>query len=240
MRTLFSAKSYHCVRNLADTVALRCELGWVLFCSLAVVDPRVGHTMDVLFPFISNLCHSDWLFRRESCPRLSRPSVVFLVCVHLTLFLALFLSPGNSLVSSWCDHSMLASSLWQCLAVPSLLQFCREPTRLFSLLSTKHAESFSVLSCQRPQDVFLHSFWMSNFHSRTWLQATLALSLVLGWVVGPNFTFVVGWIGLDHSLAGLGRVGSKKMDPWTTLGELYEKWISELVDQPALISVFET
>jgi len=31
----------------------------VLFCSLAVLDPRVGHTMDVLFPFISILCHSD-------------------------------------------------------------------------------------------------------------------------------------------------------------------------------------
>ena len=31
----------------------------VLFCSLAVLDPRVGHTMDVLSPFISSiLCHS--------------------------------------------------------------------------------------------------------------------------------------------------------------------------------------
>jgi len=30
----------------------------VLFCSLAVFDPTVGHTMDVL-PFISVLCHSD-------------------------------------------------------------------------------------------------------------------------------------------------------------------------------------
>ena len=30
-----------------------------LFCSLAVLDPRVGHTTDVLFPFISVLCHSD-------------------------------------------------------------------------------------------------------------------------------------------------------------------------------------
>ena len=43
------------------------------------------------------------------CP--SRPCVVFLACVHLALFLALSLSPGNSLVSSWCDHSMLASLL---------------------------------------------------------------------------------------------------------------------------------
>jgi len=31
----------------------------VLFCSLAVLDLRVGHTMDVLSPFISILCHSD-------------------------------------------------------------------------------------------------------------------------------------------------------------------------------------
>jgi len=43
--------------------------------------------------------------------------VVFLACVLLALFLALSLSPGNSLVSSWCDHSMLASLLRQCLTV---------------------------------------------------------------------------------------------------------------------------
>ena len=28
-------------------------------CFLAVLDPRVGHTMDVLSPFIPVLCHSD-------------------------------------------------------------------------------------------------------------------------------------------------------------------------------------
>ena len=53
------------------------------------------------------------------CP--PRPCVVFLAYVHLALFFALSLSPGNSLVSSWCDHSMLASLLWRCLTVPSLL-----------------------------------------------------------------------------------------------------------------------
>jgi len=31
--------------------------------------------------------------------------------MQLALFFALFLSPGNSFVSSWCDHSMLASFL---------------------------------------------------------------------------------------------------------------------------------
>jgi len=56
------------------------------------------------------------------CP--SRPCVAFLACVHLTLFLALSLFPGNSLVSSWCNHSMLDSLLWRCLTVPSLLQLC--------------------------------------------------------------------------------------------------------------------
>jgi len=30
----------------------------------------VGHTMDVLSPFISALCHSDSYFHGESCPRL--------------------------------------------------------------------------------------------------------------------------------------------------------------------------
>ena len=42
------------------------------FCSvfLAVLDPRVGHTVDALSPFISVLCHSDWLLHGESCPRL--------------------------------------------------------------------------------------------------------------------------------------------------------------------------
>ena len=31
----------------------------VLFCSLTVIDLTVGHTMDVLSPFISVLRHSD-------------------------------------------------------------------------------------------------------------------------------------------------------------------------------------
>ena len=62
------------------------------------------------------------LFTSSCCP--SRPCVAFLGFVHLALFLALSLSPGNSLVSSLCDHSILASLLWRCLTVPSLLQLC--------------------------------------------------------------------------------------------------------------------
>ena len=51
------------------------------------------------------------------CP--SRPCVAFLAFVHLVLFLALPLYPDNSLVSSLCDYSMLASLLWRCLTVAS-------------------------------------------------------------------------------------------------------------------------
>ena len=46
--------------------------------------------------------------------------MVFLACVHLALFLASSLSPGNSLVSSWCDHGMLASLLSRRLTVFAL------------------------------------------------------------------------------------------------------------------------
>jgi len=99
----------------------------VLFCSLVVLDPRVGHTMDALSPFISVLCHSDWLFHGESCPHLN---VVHLGCVWSFLPACTwrcslhYLFQKTPLVSSWCDHSMLVSLLCQCLTVPSLLQLC--------------------------------------------------------------------------------------------------------------------
>ena len=48
------------IRNLTSTqVDLSTSWQSVLFCSLALLYPRVGHTMDVLSPFISILCHSD-------------------------------------------------------------------------------------------------------------------------------------------------------------------------------------
>ena len=122
-------------KNKRETANLCSPGKWVqqkLFCSLAALDPRVGHTMDTiyllyLFPFIPVLCH--WLTlpcrvlsTSWCCP--SRPCVAFLAYVYLALFLALSLSPGNSLVSSRCDHSMLASLLWWRLTFPSLLQLC--------------------------------------------------------------------------------------------------------------------
>ena len=44
--------------RLSDTHASPAVLRTVLFFS-RVLDPTVGHTMDVLSPFISLLCHSD-------------------------------------------------------------------------------------------------------------------------------------------------------------------------------------
>jgi len=128
-----------------------CLYTLIIFCSVLFLSrsrsegwPYHGRTFSIhLYPLSFWLTLPQRVLSTSWCC-LSRPCVVFLACVHLALFLALFLSPGNSLVSSCYDHSMLASSLWQFLTVPSLLQLCWEPAHLFSLQSTKHAESFSV------------------------------------------------------------------------------------------------
>ena len=98
----------------------------VLFCSLAVLDPRVGHTMDVLSPLIPVLCHSDWLFYTESCPRLD--------VVHPGHALPRLRAPGivpciisfsrqlPCFLMVWPQYA--SSLLWRCLTVPSLLQLC--------------------------------------------------------------------------------------------------------------------
>ena len=100
--------------------------GCPLLCSLAVLDPRAGHTMDFLSPFISVLCHCDWLFHYTGSP-----VHVLMLSIQVVCGLPRLRAPGIvpciisfSLVSSWCDHSMLASLFWLCLAVPSLLQLC--------------------------------------------------------------------------------------------------------------------
>jgi len=93
--------------------------------------------MDALSPFISILCHSDRLFHRESCPRLdvvypgrawsSSPAYTWHCSLHY-----FFLQAINSLVSSWCDHSMLASSLClKCLTVSTVSN-----SSLFSVYSS--------------------------------------------------------------------------------------------------------
>ena len=71
-----------CVRKLSQERYVAChrrsqttllvDANWnalvVLFCSLAVLNTRVGHTIDVLSPSLSSVILTD--FRGESCPRL--------------------------------------------------------------------------------------------------------------------------------------------------------------------------
>ena len=94
----------------------------VLFCSLAVLDPRVGHTMDVLSPFISVLCRYDIDSSTESSvhvlmlsiqamrglPRLRAPGIV--PCVHETcrIFLSPFICKASRHVSSFFPSVQLS------------------------------------------------------------------------------------------------------------------------------------
>jgi len=79
--------------------------------------------------------------------------MVFLACMHLALFLALSLSPGNSLVSLWCDHSMLTSLFSQCLTVSRFVFMC-------SIHSLHHIVKNALvcfLRCpQKPQNLSQH------------------------------------------------------------------------------------
>ena len=126
---------------------------FLFVCSLAVLDPRVGHTMDILSPFIPVLCHSDWLFHGESCPRLDvvhpgRAWPSSPACTRHCSLRYLFLQ-ATPLFSSWCDHSMLASLLWRCLTVPSLLHTVHESrTTHASLKSTRRQTGSQCNLCR--------------------------------------------------------------------------------------------
>ena len=137
--------------NMALSLVVACEttywIGDVLFCSLDVLDPRVGHAIDVLSPFISVLCHSDWLFYRESCPRLGvvYPGVRGLPRLRAPGIVPCLISFSRPLVSSWCDHSMLASLLWQCLTVPSLLQSWRTYSVMYAFVYASSSYSLGPI-----------------------------------------------------------------------------------------------
>ena len=108
----------------------------VLFCSLAVLDPRVGHTMNALSPFISVIL--------TDCS-MGSPVHVLMLSIQAVRGLPRLRAPGIvpcviSFSPLFPHHSMLASLLWRCLTVS---------THLFSLVSMKPAESFAVLSSQR-------------------------------------------------------------------------------------------
>jgi len=95
------------------------------------------------------------------CP--SRLCAVFLACMHLALFLALSFSPGNSLVYSRCDHSMLASLLWQYSIVSSFYSsFVEDPL-------------ISFLRCPRNSKYLPQSFHLRISKNRNILASTILL-----------------------------------------------------------------
>ena len=102
LSTVFTIPPWKCVFRASCTTS--CTTACILlFCSLAILDPRVGHTMDILSPFTSCLL-SFWLTLPQGVLSTSRcyPSrqcMVFLACVHLALFLAL-LSLNSSFVKN--------------------------------------------------------------------------------------------------------------------------------------------
>ena len=108
--------------------------------------PHHGRTF-----FISSVILIDFstgvLFTSWCCP--SRPDVVFFACVHMALFLALSLSPGKFLVSSWCDYSMLVSLLY-CSFVKNhsfVFLVVNETRRIFHIsLISKASIRFFILS----------------------------------------------------------------------------------------------
>jgi len=89
------------------------------------------------------------------CP--SRPCVAFLAFVHLALFLALSLSPGNSPVSSWCVcmfhiNCHIFTARCYASAVPAMGLCPSVCVRLsqVGVLSKRLNESSWVLACELP------------------------------------------------------------------------------------------
>ena len=92
----------------------------------------------------------------------------------------LLFSPVSSLVSSWCDHSMLV-----------FLFLTVSTNSLFTPALLKALHSFVFFAVREISKVFLRPFiskasrcdssffLVSSYHSRTLLQAILALSLVV-------------------------------------------------------------
>ena len=116
---------------------IRSDLIW----SLAVLDPRVGHTMDVLSPVLSltwRVLSTSWC-----CP--SRPCVAFLACVHLALFGMLYWHCSHSMAlcncrASVCPHSAAAGLLLRAQQVRKVL------FRFLAVLDPSVGHTMHVLS----------------------------------------------------------------------------------------------
>jgi len=159
--------------------------------------------MDVLSPFIPVLYHCDRLFHSVHVLMLStqvRPCVIFFDCMHLS-FITLSLSPCFVMVWPYYASILALTVSNSSLFTQALL---RTHLFVFFLCCLRNPHNLSVLSPQRRQDVFLHSFWVSSFLSRIYsptTRATLALSLVSANRERIKWSFIVGlFIGFYYCL----------------------------------------
>jgi len=117
-------------------------------CSLAILDPSVATP----WTYFLHLSLSSVILI-DSC---TESLVHVLMFIQAMRGLPCLCAPCNCLVSSWCDHSMLASLLWQCLTVPffpSLLQLCL--TYLFVFLCRIFLSPLMSKASKRVSSFFL-------------------------------------------------------------------------------------
>ena len=109
-------------------------------------DPRVGHTMDVHSPLSSVLCHSDWLFHEESCPRLD----VVKMSIQAVRGLPRLRAPG---------------------IVPCIISFSRQlPTCKYLSLSPLATVAYVFINSPMDPQRILNMGFMSN--GRRWTRVT--------------------------------------------------------------------
>ena len=106
------------------------SLHLLAFCSLAILDPSVGHTTDVLSPFIPVAYHSDLTLPRRVlstswCP--STPCVVFLACAPgIVPSIISFSRQLPCFLMVWPQYASFLA-----LTVSNSSRFTPEPTHLF-------------------------------------------------------------------------------------------------------------
>ena len=124
----------------------------VLFRFIAVLDPRVGHTMDLLSPYVSVICHFDRLFIRISslisdhlASKLKLTSRFGFICSQISQLLGLVtqcMATNELVINRSADDGTLMCRSAECLQEPPTDggYFCSDPisTYYISLLVTQH------------------------------------------------------------------------------------------------------
>jgi len=197
-----------------ENILLQCDVSTVLlylFCSLAILDPRVGHTMDVLSPFIL------------PCTLWSTSSIAFLmVWLQYASFLALTVS--NSFIFT---PALLRTHSFVFFAVDEtrrifLCHFISKASRRVSslFLSVQLSQLTIIKKC-------LHVIWRCHKVARRWRRWR--------WCI-----YVCGWldsVGCRKCRLKTTFAVTKCFMQWSliiTTGWHYCKWCSLLFGMPTL------